>query len=164
MSGNIAIFVVPRTVDGTSSQNYISQTANKAGSLFDDSTLVGSRFLAELGGLASYCITYLQTFFRKMPRTEKVSKGAQGVSRATVNARNRVTSSVQTQSIYKVSIHALGPFAADFRSGIYISDIFEASNEDEAVGMACKNIKQRFPLHSIVAEKINVSLLNPLRK
>ena len=107
MSGNIAIFVVPRTVNCTSSQNYISQTANKAGSLFDDSTLVGSRFLAELGGLASYCITYLQTFFRKMPRTEKVSKGAQGVSSATVNARNRVTSSVQTQSIYKVSIHAL---------------------------------------------------------
>ena len=69
-----------------------------------------------------------------------------------------------TKKIYKVSIHALGPFAADFRSGIYISDIFEASNEDEAVGMACKNIKQRFPLHSIVTEKINVSLLNPLRK
>lgn len=84
--------------------------------------------------------------------------------RENVKSRKAVQGTVSAHKIYKVSIHALGPFASDFRSGIYISDIFEASNEDEAVGMACKNIKQRFPLHTIVAEKINVSLLNPLRK
>lgn len=82
-----------------------------------------------------------------------------------VKSRKAVQGTVSAQkTIYKVSIHALGPFAADFRSGIYISDIFEASNEDDAVGMACREIKRRFPLHTIVAEKINVSLLNPLRK
>lgn len=84
--------------------------------------------------------------------------------RENVKSRKAVQGTVSAHKIYKVSIHALGPFAADFKSGIYVSDIFEADNEDEAVGMACKNIKQRFPLHTIVAEKINVSLINPLRK
>lgn len=45
--------------------------------------------------------------------------------RTEVKSRKAVQGTVSAQKpIYKVSIHALGPFASDFRSGIYISDIF----------------------------------------
>ena len=66
-----------------------------------------------------------------------------------------------TASIYKVSVHALGTWSDDYRGGVYITDIFEAKNREEAIGMACDNVKAHFPQHAIVAGKINVSLLNP---
>lgn len=92
-----------------------------------------------------------------MPNSEKVSAGAQGASTATANARKRVI-----KPIYKVSLQALGTWSDDYRGGVYISDIFEAQSREEAIGMACDNVKAHFPQHAIVAGKINVSLLTPL--
>lgn len=164
VSGNIAIFVVPNFHIAVESFDLSVNRFNTAGSFrcisSGDSGMRVWRLKRK--GLASFVISILKTFAH-MPNSSKSSQPAKNSNRAT--HRKAVQGAVSAQkTIYKVSIHALGPFATEFRSGIYISDIFEADNEDEAIGMACKNIKQRFPLHSIVAEKINVSLLNPLRK
>lgn len=92
---------------------------------------------------------------------ENLAAGAPGVPDATANARKRVSKPVQAKPIYKVSIRAIGTWAADYKNGVYSSDIYQASNQEEAIGMACEHIKAKFPQHSILAEEIKCSLLNP---
>ena len=85
--------LLPRIADLTESRITYKDTANKAGSLSDNSTTVGLRFLAELQrGLALFVYVLQLTFFQRMPRIEKVSAGAPGVPDATANARKRVES------------------------------------------------------------------------
>lgn len=85
--------LLPRIADLTESRITYKDTANKAGSLSDNSTSVGLRFLAELQrGLALFVYVLQLTFFQRMPRIEKVSAGAPGVPDATANARNSVES------------------------------------------------------------------------
>jgi hypothetical protein len=89
---DFAYLLLPKIANHTGSQITYETTADKAGLLFDDSTLVGSRSLARLGGSASLYIIHTANFFRTMPKTEKVSAGAPGVPDATANARKRVES------------------------------------------------------------------------
>lgn len=91
-SENFTNIVLPKIANHTGSQITYETTADKAGLLFDDSTLVGSRSLARLGGSASLYIFHTANFFRTMPKTGKVSAGAPGVPDATANARKRVES------------------------------------------------------------------------
>lgn len=100
---DFAYLLLPKIANHTGSQITYT-TADKAGLLFDDSTLVGSRSLARLGGSASLYIFHTANFFRTMPKTEKVSAGAPGVPDATANARKRVSKPAQAKPIYKVSI------------------------------------------------------------
>lgn len=88
----------------------------------------------------------------------KSSKAANNSTRAT--SKKAVKSTV-SKPIYKVSIRAIGTWAADYKNGVYSSDIYQASNQEEAIGMACEHIKAKFPKHSILADEIKCSLLNP---
>ena len=107
--------------------------------------------------------------FHSMPNVNEISgKGnnstltASGKKRPAETLIRKAFESTKCPSpIYKVSIHALGRFADDFKSGILITDIFQASNEEEAIGMACNEIKRQYPSHTIVAGRIKCSLLNP---
>lgn len=92
--------LLPRIADLTESRITYKDTANKAGSLSDNSTSVGLRFLAELQrGLALFVYVLQLTFFQRMPRIEKVSAGAPGVPTATVSARKRASKPVQAKPI-----------------------------------------------------------------
>lgn len=65
--------VMPRAAIRTESKQNIVATAYKAGFPFDDSTSVVSRFLAELGSLASLCI-FTTNFFRTCQEPEKLAQ------------------------------------------------------------------------------------------
>lgn len=146
---------LPRIANLTGSQITYETTADKAELLFDDSTLVGSRFLAELGGSASLYISHIANFFRTMPRTEKVSAGAPGASTATVSARKRASKPVQAKPIkryYQVTIYAKrGDLCV---ANLHCSYPFLATSREEAIGMACDLIRYRWPKYMIVAEDI----------
>lgn len=151
-SENFTNIVLPNS--GQQITNYIFYTAdNRAGSCV--LSLRADHCLATKWG-SSFLYIYATNFCTQMPNSEKVSAGAPGAPDATANARKRVI-----KPIYKVSLHALGTWSVDYKGGVYITDIFEAQNREEAIGMACNNVKAHFPKHAIVAEKIDVSLLNP---
>ncbi len=65
------------------------------------------------------------------------------------------------QSIFRVSIRTIGRWSDDYKSGAYLSDNYQASSKEEAIGMACEYVKSILPLHSIVASEIKCTLLNP---
>ena len=160
-SENFTNIVLPKIANHTGSQITYETTADKAGLLFDDSTLVGSRSLARLGGSASLYIIHTANFFRTMPKTEKVSAGAPGAPDATANARKRVSKPVQakpTKRYYQVSIYAK-------RNDICVANLhcshpFLATSREEAIGMACDHIKDRWPKYFILAEEIICYPLN----
>ena len=162
-SETLPIFVVPRCRRFTQSQTNIQATANKAGLFFGRFHFGDLDILADFQkGLASFVIYIPQIFVSKMPRCDKnLTANAQGASTSTANARKRVSKPAQAKPIYKVSIRAIGTWAADYKNGVYSSDIYQASNQEEAIGMACEHIKAKFPRHSILAEEIKCSLLNP---
>ena len=171
---------LPNIVNLTSSR-ITYKTADKAGLLFDDSTLVGSQCLATLGGSAS-CYIHIANFFQTMPNTEKVSEDARGASDATANIRNHVvfipaqfaskedarrlvrraiTRAIRgSYPIYKVSLRTVGKWSKDYKSGIYYRDVYHASSSEEAIGMACEQVKAQFPNHAIIAGEIECMLLN----
>lgn len=67
--------LLPRIADLTESRITYKDTANKAGSLSDNSTSVGLRFLAELQrGLALFVYVLQLTFFRKCQESKKLAK------------------------------------------------------------------------------------------
>lgn len=70
-----ASLLLPRVADLTESRVTYKDAAYKAGSLSDNSTSVGLRFLAELQrGLALFVYVLQLTFFRKCQESEKLAK------------------------------------------------------------------------------------------
>lgn len=159
-SETLPIFVVRTGCRLTEYSQDIFSTADKAALLrrFYFGSL--DRFAKLQERVALFCISIFQIFSR-MRTGENLAAGAPGVPDATANARKRVSKPVQAKPIYKVSIRAIGTWAADYKNGVYSSDIYQASNQEEAIGMACEHIKAKFPQHSILAEEIKCSLLNP---
>ena len=153
----LPIFVMRQS--GQQITNYIFYTAdNRAGSCV--LSLRAGHSVARKGG-SSFLYIYATNLCTQMRQSEKVSAGAPGVPDATANARKRVSKPAQAKPIYKVSLRAIGTWAADYKNGVYSSDIYQASNQEEAIGMACEHIKAKFPRHSILADEIKCSLLNP---
>lgn len=160
-SENFTNIVLPKIANHTGSQITYETTADKAGLLFDDSTLVGSRSLARLGGSASLYIIHTANFFRTMPKTEKVSAGAPGVPDATANARKRVSKPVQakpTKRYYQVDIWAIS--TESLSSNLVFSSVFPALSKAEAIGMACNYIGEHWPAFAICSKKIICRTIN----
>ena len=156
-SENFTNIVLPRS--GQQITNYIFYTANnRAGSCV--LSLRADHFLAEKGG-SSFLYIYATNFCTQMPRSEKVSAGAPGVPDATANARNSVSKPVQakpTKRYYQVTIYAK-------RNDICVANLncshpFLATSREEAIGMACDHIKERWPKYMIYADDIMCYPLN----
>ena len=80
VSENMATFVTPRCDRQIIHTELFSTADNRAGSCATD--LMVGHFLAEKGG-SSFLYIYATNFSARMPRSEKVSVDAQGVSNAT---------------------------------------------------------------------------------
>lgn len=102
------------------------------------------------------------TFDLKMRDSEKVSAGAQGASIATVSARNSAFSKLvqahSTKRYYQVSIYAKRIDICV--ANLHCSHPFLATSREEAIGMACARIKERWPKYFILAEDIVCQPLN----
>lgn len=159
-SETLPIFVMANSENVGSRITY--KPYNKAGSLSDDLVPTSSRCLPKQPrGLASF-VTYATNFFPKMANSEKVSAGAQGASIATVSARNSAFSKpVQahsTKRYYQVSIYAKRIDICV--ANLHCSHPFLATSREEAIGMACARIKERWPKYFILAEDIVCQPLN----
>lgn len=159
-SETLPIFVMANSENVGSRITY--KPHNKAGSLSDDLVPTSSRCLPKQPrGLASF-VTYATNFFPKMANSEKVSAGAQGASIATVSARNSAFSKLvqahSTKRYYQVSIYAKRIDICV--ANLHCSHPFLATSREEAIGMACARIKERWPKYFILAEDIVCQPLN----
>ena len=141
------MFVMPNIASRIGSR-ITYETADKAGLLLDDSTCVGSRCLATSWGSAS-CYIHIANFFLTMPNTGKVSS-------------KTVKNSSRTASIYQVTIEGYVNYQEDTRYGLVHTDLYQAANEEEAIGMAVNRFNSRYSLFYIKGNAIKCSLLNPL--
>lgn len=162
-SETLPIFVVPRCRRFTQSQTNIQATANKAGLFFGRFHFGDLDILADFQkGLASFVIYIPQIFVSKMPRCDKnLTVNAQGASTSTVNARKRVSKPVQakpTKRYYQVSIYAKRYDASAMN--LHCSHPFLATSREEAIGMACDHIKERWPKYMVFTDDISCYPLN----
>ena len=154
---DFAYLLLPRAHYIVVSKYIFLDDRDKAG-LSCGTSLTSGEFLAELQGRLALSVFRHNAKFHSMPRTNEISgKGNNSTRTASAKAVNSTVS----KPIYKVSIRAIGTWAADYKNGVYSSDIYHASNQEEAIGMACEHIKAKFPRHSILADEIKCSLLNP---
>ena len=84
-----------------------------------------------------------------MPNTGKVSS-------------KTVKNSSRTASIYQVTIEGYVNYQEDTRYGLVHTDLYQAANEEEAIGMAVNRFNSRYSLFYIKGNAIKCSLLNPL--
>ena len=146
-SQNFAIFVVREHCNYSSPKVHITRSIRRCPCL--TSTLRSCGVLAKHMGqrfLFALTLTTLN-FWQTMREHVKSSKAARGV--------------VSAQHIFRVSIRTIGRWSDDYKSGAYLSDNYQASSKEEAIGMACEYVKSILPLHSIVASEIKCTLLNP---
>ena len=61
---------------------------------------------------------------------------------------------------YIVNVRALGHWATDFKSGLYVSRILRALSKEDAIGHLCTWIKANYPMHSILAKDITCDTFN----
>ena len=101
--------------------------------------------------------------------SENLKATAQGASASRIPTKRAIKPYSQLKReeqsqkhLYKVSLLTVGKFADDFKSGAFHGDIYEAVNEDAALGMAVKHVAKKFPGHVLNLAKYEVSLLNPL--
>lgn len=112
------------------------------------------------GGQPLFAIPITQILSR-MPNRENLTANAQGASTSTANARNSVSKPVQakpTKRYYQVTIYAK-------RNDICVANLncshpFLAASREEAIGMACDHIKERWPKYMIYADDIMCYPLN----
>lgn len=147
-SQNFAIFVVREHCNYSSPKVHIDRFIRRCPCL--TSTLRSCGVLAKhMGQRFLFCTPNILTlnFWQTMREHVKSSKAARGV--------------VSAQHIFRVSIRTIGRWSDDYKSGAYLSDNYQASSKEEAIGMACEYVKSILPLHSIVASEIKCTLLNP---
>ena len=109
--------------------------------------------------LALFVFVHNSNFCSQMPNSHKNLQLA--VNNSTRTASVKTAKSAAKQSIFRVSIRTIGRWSDDYKSGAYLSDNYQASSKEEAIGMACEYVKSILPLHSIVASEIKCTLLNP---
>lgn len=159
-SETLPIFVVPRFARSNDQAVNIFLTADKAGFLRQVYSL-DLRILADFEGGSPSLYTYDTNFFLKMPRSEKVSADAQGVSIATVSARNSASKPIPakpTKRYYQVSIYAK-------RNDICVANLhcshpYLATSREEAIGMAVDHVKAAWPKYMICAQDVTCCPLN----
>ncbi len=102
------------------------------------------------------------TFDLKMRDSENVSAGAKCASIATVCARNsafyKPVQAHSTKRYYQVSIYAKRIDICV--ANLHCSHPFLATSREEAIGMACARITERWPKYFILAEDIVCQPLN----
>lgn len=156
-SQNFAIFVVRTGCRLTEYSQDIFFTADKAALLrrFYFGSL--DRFAKLQERVALFVFIHNQIFSR-MRTGENL---ADSVNNSTRTASVKTAKSAAKQSIFRVSIRTIGRWSDDYKSGAFLSDNYQASSKEEAIGMACEYVKSILPLHSIVASEIKCTLLNP---
>lgn len=164
VSETLPMFAMPNHADIISSALYISDRI-KAGFLFDNSTLVVLRGLATFNRrLASlYLYIFNSNFGQKMPNHDKnLTATALVASASTPNTRKRVSSIVgNTQPAkfyYKVTLHLRPEVTITGCScGRLITDIYLASTEAEAIGLATLEARRAHPFFVVKTDRISVS-------
>ena len=64
--------------------------------------------------------------------------------------------------IYQVTIEGYINYQEDTRCGLIHTDLYQATNKEEAIGIAVDRFNRRYPLFYIKGNTIKCSLLNPL--
>lgn len=93
-----------------------------------------------------------------MPNGKNLKATAPGASTST---RSSAKVSKSPKHYYQVTLRAVGTWASDYKSGLYLTKLYRASTKEEAVGMACSHVKAKFPRHSILTDEINCETFNP---
>lgn len=160
---NMRTFVVPNFRIAVESFDLSANRFHTAGSfrcISSDNRRYGS-LATQRKGLASFVVSLPQTFAH-MPNFSKSSEAQGAVSAPKKYSTLKSEERQYQKHLYKVSLLTVGKFADDFKSGAFHGDIYEAVNEDAALGMAVKHVAKKFPGHVLNLAKYEVSLLNPL--
>lgn len=139
-SKTLPIFVVPNVQSGRRNpKDYILYTA-PAGLFSGKSDPIRFGRLATIRERLALSVFRHNAKFHSMPNVNEIS-------------RKTVQGAVPAKSHpYKVSVHAIR--RPSNSRGDYITDIYEATSEDEAIGMACVYIAKNFPTYVIQADRI----------
>lgn len=157
-SENFANIVLPNVQsDRRNPKDYILFNTAPAGLFSGKSDPIRFGRLATIRERLALSVFRHNAKFHSMPNVNEIS----GKVNNSTRTASKKAAKPAVKPIYKVSLRAIGTWAADYKNGVYSSDIYQASNQEEAIGMACEHIKAKFPHHSILADEIKCSLLNP---
>ena len=141
---------LPKNAKVSESKRHIFNTANKAGSLSDNSSSEVLRSLARIGGPAS-CYIHTTQVFQTMPKNENLQSAGNNSTR-TAPAKAAKSAVKPIKRYYQVTIYAKrGDLCV---ANLHCSYPFLATSREEAIGMACDLIRYRWPKYMIVAEDI----------
>lgn len=84
---------------------------------------------------------------------------------ATKKQTAKVNNSSLTEKIYRVSVFGVCKWNDEDgknKVGIDHSDNYRATSEEEAMGMAFKNVGKKYPQYNIQFELTHIAVINPL--